>query len=247
MTISDLTKPGDKIDVRLFQEQQREQNKGEAAVVYKSSVYDLGNDGTIEIGMPTENGKVVLFQVGMRLNLLFYTSKGMYTCFGRVKDRYKKSAVPLLLIAVETEPEKFQRREFFRIECSLDMQFYRISEETAALETTNELIQAIRRPEFDQEPQRARIMDISGGGIRFVSEECLEPDAYILAAIRLRNPKMDQLFYLVTQIIASGESPNSKDHYVHRCKFIFKDLKDREIIVRYVFEEERKLRKKENG
>ena len=49
------------------------------------------------------------------------------------------------------------------------------------------------------------------------------------------------------QIIDGYEAPNAQGMYFNRGKFGFKDLKDRERIVRFVFEEERKIRKKENG
>jgi hypothetical protein len=38
---------------------------------------------------------------------------------------------------------------------------------------------------------------------------------------------------------------NNFEKFIHRGKFMFKDLKDRETIVRYVFEEERRIRRKE--
>ena len=54
-------------------------------------------------------------------------------------------------------------------------------------------------------------------------------------------------FVLVAQIIDSYGAINDSEKYINRGKFIFKDLKDREKIVRFVFEEERKIRKKVNG
>ena len=68
---------------------------------------------------------------------------------------------------------------------------------------------------------------------------------FVLLTFRLVNENTDECFYLVSQIVAIQKEDS--DRYSCRAKFIFKDLKDREKIVRFVFEEERKIRRKEVG
>ena len=75
----------------------------------------------------------------------------------------------------------------------------------------------------------------------------MEPDSYILAKVPLTIGGNVHVFYLVAQIIESWPAPNDSERYIHRSQFIFKELKDREMIVRYVFEEERRMRKRDNG
>lgn len=89
------------------------------------------------------------------------------------------------------------------------------------------------------------ICDISGGGVRFTGDTPLEPGQFVLLTFRLVNENTDECFYLVSQIVAIQKEDS--DRYSCRAKFIFKDLKDREKIVRFVFEEERKIRRKEVG
>lgn len=247
MTLEDLAKPGDKIDIRLIQQKERMKRGEEGTVVYKSSILDFLPDNEVEISMPTESGKIILFQVGQRCAMMVYTSKGMYNCIGRVQKRYKKGNLYMLSVLLMEEPKKFQRREFFRIDCSLEMQYYRISEEIAEFSTTDELVRVTYDPEYIITMRDAHIMDISGGGMRFLAKECLESESYILSRIHLVRAGINQTFYLVTQIIAADLASDGSGQYIHRSKFIFKDLKDRETIVRYVFEEERRIRKRENG
>ena len=89
MLLSDITNLGDKIDIQLVQqlEQLKNGQLSEPIRTYKSSLFDYLNDKEIEIGMPTENGRMVLFQVGLRCRMLFYTKKGLYTCFATVQKR----------------------------------------------------------------------------------------------------------------------------------------------------------------
>ena len=93
----------------------------------------------------------------------------------------------------------------------------------------------------------ARTRDISGGGMKFTSTEKLEAGSHILAVIRLTNDKMDHMFYLVAQIVECCTIEHVHDKWVVRAKWLLKNKKDRDAIVRYVFEEDRMIRRRENG
>lgn len=248
MILTDYFNLGDKIDIQLTY-QLEQSRKGELVEVkqYKSSVYEFASDTDIEITMPTDSGKLVLFQNGLRLHMLFYTRKGMFECYGVVKNRYKKENIMTLVVEIKTTPTKFQRREYFRIECSIDMLYYLIDENVAHLESTEALFSEIQNVEYIGGQRAGSIQDISGGGIRFVSNEEISKDSYILAVIRLTNSNYDNTFYLATKIISSEKIEHLQNKYSNRAKFNFKDIKDRESIVRYIFEEERRIRKKELG
>ena len=89
--------------------------------------------------------------------------------------------------------------------------------------------------------------NISGGGIRFVTGQSIKQNQNILLVIRLTNEYSDETFYLPGQVIATEKHPAIEEMYIHRVKFLFRDLRDREKIVRFVFEEERRIRRKEVG
>lgn len=239
MAISDFARPGDKIDITYLH-----QNNGK---VYKSSVFDFIEENVLEIGMPTEGGKMVLFQVGFECSMFFYTQKGIYTCEGKVLDRYKKDGFYMMSVKIISIPKKYQRRDFYRVETSIDFSYYKITKEVAELESTEDLFEEITNPNYIPEKKLARTLDISGGGVRFLTDEDLEVGSFILTVLRLMNEKVDQTFYLVAEIIACGRKERVPEKKVARAKFHFKDMKDRDLIVRFVFEEDRMLRKKENG
>ncbi|MDD6156259.1 MAG: flagellar brake protein [Lachnospiraceae bacterium] len=249
MLLSDITNLGDKIDIQLVQqlEQLKSGQLSEPIRTYKSSLFDYLNDKEIEIAMPTENGRMVLFQVGLRCRMLFYTKKGLYTCFATVQKRYKKDNFFMLQMLVVSDPVKFQRREFFRVESMIDMKYIRVPRAFAEYPTTESVFEHIQELGYVENQRKGITLDISGGGIRFVSDERMEPESFILIIIRLTNDKIDQTFYLVTEMIDSIPSPKVSGKFISRGKFLFKDLKDREGIVRYVFEEERRIRRKEMG
>lgn len=249
MTIDQITMLGDKIDIQLVQqlEQAEQGNDVNPVRTYKSSLCEILDSKLIEISMPTENGRMVLFQLGLRCRLLFYTQKGLYVCYGKVEKRYKKDNFFMLAIQLTSEPQKFQRREFYRIEKNIDFKYLIADEAILEKESTEAIFAQIQRPGYMDTSKRAISLDISGGGIKFAADERFQKNDKILVMIRLTSEKLDQMFYLVVQIVDSFQAPNNADKFISRGRFIFKDLKDREQIVRYVFDEERRIRRKEIG
>ena len=140
MAISDFARPGDKIDITYLH-----QNNGK---VYKSSVFDFLGDAVLEIGMPTESGKMVLFQVGFECSMFFYTQKGMFTCEGKVLDRYKKDGFYMMSVKIISAPKKYQRRDFYRVETAIDFNYYKIAKEITLLESTADLFEEITDPKY---------------------------------------------------------------------------------------------------
>lgn len=249
MSIEKIATIGDKIDIQLVQ-QLEQVERGEAITplrTYKSSLFDNLNEKEIEIAMPTENGRMILFQIGLRCRLLFYGQKGMYTCYGTVQKRYKKENFFILAILLTSDPVKFQRREFYRIEKNIDIKYLKVSEDIVKKDSTEAIFAEIHNPGYLDNMKNAVTMDLSGGGIRFAGDDICPVNSYILVMMRLYNEKIDQMFYLIVQVVDSFRSPKNLDKVIVRGRFLFKDLKDRETIVRYIFEEERKIRRKEMG
>jgi len=239
MGISAYITPGDKVDINFLH-----QNNGKT---YKSSLFDFLSENEIEIAMPTDEGRMVMFNVGFECQFYFYTSRGLYTCETVITNRYKKDNFYLLSARIKTPLKKFQRREYFRLECLIDFAYYKIPNEVAELETTEDLFEVIADPAYIEHKKLARTKDLSGGGIRFTAMEDLEIGSKVLIVIRLSNNKVDHMFYLVTDIIACEPIKDMPELWVARGKFDFKNIKDRDLIIRYVFEEDRMNRKRENG
>ena len=239
MAIADYVKPGDKIDINYLH-----QNNGKT---YKSGVFDFISDNEIELTMPTDEGKMVMFNIGFECQFYFYTGRGLYTCEAVITNRYKRDNFYLLSAKIKTGLKKFQRREYFRLECMLDFAYYKIPKEVAKLETTEDLFEEIANPEYIEQKRLGRTKDLSGGGMRFTTMEELEIGSKILAVIRLSNERINQTFYLVMDIIACVPEQKMQGLWIARGKFEFKNIKDRDLIIRYVFEEDRMKRKRENG
>ena len=67
MNLSDWVGLGDKIQIRLvYQLEQLLKGADIEVKVYSSCVYNILSENVLEITMPTDNGKMVLFKEGVR-------------------------------------------------------------------------------------------------------------------------------------------------------------------------------------
>ncbi len=171
---------------------------------------------------------MVLLDVGKRYNMFFYTTAGLYYCIAQVSGRYRSGQVYMLEMECASEIEKFQRRQFFRLNCIVDMDYRMIGQSS-------------------EEKKVATIIDISGGGIRFNAEEGFEPGEELLVGFALTIGGRLEKFSIRVRVIASTRLPNREKTYENRVEFLDINEIDREAIVKYVFEEERRRRKKESS
>lgn len=73
MKVSDIIRIGDKIDIRVLQEVEQAEKTDVTVKTYKSKVLDFRSNGNMEIAMPMEAGKLVLLQLGVRYELVFFS------------------------------------------------------------------------------------------------------------------------------------------------------------------------------
>ena len=89
---------------------------------------------------------------------------------------------------------------------------------------------------------KGEIVDISGGGIRFVTSEKYEPGTQIVVYFNLNVHGKETTYELVGDVLSRRRNDVKREIYEHRLKFTVIDNRQREEIIRYVFEEERKSR-----
>lgn len=233
--------PGEKVELQAVERAILGASVNES--VHVSKVYDILSDERIEICMPMEQTKLILLPVGGEYEICFYTKTGVYQSFARVIDRYKTNGVFILLFELTTNLRKHQRREYYRFNCILNMQSRELSEEEKiSYEEQNGIILEHNLP-----LRQSVIVDISGGGIRFVSNYKYEKDTIIFLIYTLIYQGEEKKYELTGKILSSKELENRKGQYEHRVQYININTGQREEIIRFIFEEERKSRHKLQG
>ena len=141
-----------------------------------------------------------------------------------------------------TNLRRHQRREYYRLNCVLDMEvrFLEKSEITAVLGNRDYVAMGLP-------VRRGVIVDISGGGIRFVTDRVYEPDSLIYCKYILSLDGEDKEHVLASRVLRVKELEDKPGMYEHRAQYINIDAEEREEIIRYIFEEERKIRKRKKN
>jgi len=239
--VSDVLRPGDKVEIRILQQVEKQKVTGEIPHIYKSRIQEVNKDGTVDIAMPIEEGKYILLHLGVRFEFVFYSGGNLYRGIGQIKERFKSSNIYMLRVELNSPLSKLQRREYYRFACILDFQYYHITEEQIKMQNEEDIFESLR----NEKEKKGTILDISGGGLRFVSDEKIESNEYILLVLHLNNHKMDQEYYIRGRVISNKKLEASPQKFDNRVEFILTDNRIREDIIRYIFEEERRIRKSE--
>lgn len=198
--------------------------------------------------MPVDSGRVVLFQLGTQFDFIIYTqNKTILKSSAIVRQRYRKENMYFLAIELINNLEKIQRRQFFRLPCTIDMDFMK-SDTMIKLRVSLSLQKMYKNHAINSKNMntvKSVILDISGGGIRFSLSTPLEEGTYFMAQFSLALEECTQQFNIVCKVINCTQSLDYADRYFARSKFIFDRMTEREKIVRFVFEEERRIRRRE--
>lgn len=244
--ITQIIKPGDKVEIKNLQQAQKGETRQPDNSLYKSQVLDLTENGNIVIMMPMENGQLVLLALGARLELNFYSKGGLYRAIGQVRERYKQDNVYMLVMELKSQLEKFQRREYYRFPCVLDIDYYMLADEYLQYETAENIYVRICQDDGKEREYAGQILDLSGGGIKFRAEEKAEADQLLLLRMYLKSERIDKQYYILGRVVACARSEKANGRFYEvRVKFLIQDDKVREEIIRYIFEEERRLRQKD--
>ena len=209
--------------------------------VYESKVVDILDEDRLEILMPMEQTKLVLLPVKGEYHLHFFTSKGLFQCDARVAARYKNGALYLLEMEMMSDLQKYQRREFYRYTCTLDMKVRELTPDEKRDVSSGKFF----IPEEDVRADRATIVDISGGGMRFVTTIPFEPGALAFYDFILRKQGGPKHMELIGEILSCRQLETNRGQYEHRVRFVHIQHNQREDIIRYIFEEERKKRQRD--
>lgn len=239
--IEKFISPGDKLEMKSATDVKLPDGT-EGVRLYKSTVYDVLDDGRIEIVMPMEHSKLVLLPVDGEYEVCFFSHGGMYRANVRILDREKINNTYVLITEMVTNLHKFQRREYYRFNCIIEMQVKKLNQAQADAVGKN-----LGYLISDSDMSRGVIVDISGGGLRFVSRSPYCEGSILYLKYKLNIADKDRNFTMAAKVLSSTEIPNRAGEYQNRVKFMYMDTTTREEIIKYIFNEERKNRKNGKG
>ncbi len=235
--------PGTKVDIYLIQKN-NEDTKDKKKPAYRTAVFDAGKEDSLDLVMPIEGTKLQILPKNIRFEFDFYQEKDIYVADGIVTDHIKKGIHYLMRVKFITPLKKIQRREYFRMECYLPLSFLGVDEKAVDCKRLKDL-----QIMMDEEPEteyKGTLLDISGGGARFIAAKLLEEYKHIFMRFQIQHENKNETVECVAEIICT-EKMQDVNKYVYRVKFKFKEDRTKDLIIRYIFDEQRRIRKKELG
>ena len=209
--------------------------------IYLSKITDIISEDRIEVLMPMDKGKLVLLPVDGEYSLCFYGNRGLFQCYCRISDRYRSNNIYMLVLDLTSNIQKLQRREYYRFSCALELRSRIFTDdEVNAIRYNWSYMLGQNKP-----LQRSVVVDISGGGLRFVANFQYEEGSTIYCTYRLPDNANNKDYEMVCQVLKVRELESRPGLFEHRIQYMYIDETSREDIIHYIFEEVRKIRKKQ--
>lgn len=222
---------------------------------YVSQLLQWSDINQAIIAVPTYQGRLVPLRTDDIYELQFATKKGLYRCKGKVVNKSKTANnIAIAEVRFTSALEKYQRRQFYRMNCIVPLKFsvltelqkdlYKKKKHCLTLEQKLEIDKKIKNQEMEY--LKGVLLDISGGGMRFNSSTQQKEGDVLLLQPALPETLMKRVSLLLGYVISSRKIPNKEPAlYDNRIEFIEISPAEQELIITYIFKEERDRRKRE--
>ena len=240
---------GDKVEMYKITVQSETENQ--VRKQYISQILDYMEGDRIKLAMPMEAGRMIPLTVGDFYEVCFYTDTGLFQSSIEVVDRYKEENVHVMIGEFNSDLEKCQRRQYYRLEHIIDINYRYYTREEEILERrlmVNDFANEEARMsckkilnEVKNNWLMATITDISGGGVRFNSSTLHKTSTLLYLRIPILQDGVERIFELKGEVVNSAVLAKKTDYYETRVKFVDIDRDEREQIVRFIFAQERKM------
>jgi c-di-GMP-binding flagellar brake protein YcgR len=188
---------------------------------YRTRIEEI-EESFIAVGAPFIKGDLIPLRVGTRLKLLFWDEVSAYSFSTRIKQRIA-DPIHMFVLEMPNSISKVQRRNYVRVTAIYPITFRPVTQEALS------------------DSYKGTTMDISGGGIRFLTEEQLEKGS--LLNVQLELPKKD-LQTLVRVCRAEKVEDSNPQRYCVTAEFHEIPERDRDRVIRCIFDIQRAMRKK---
>lgn len=247
MEIYDL-RPGTPIEFSIASSNSDVENSiEEDRSIYISSVFGVTKKKEIIFHIPTRKGHTVTIPMNVPFVAIFNTKKGMFQLSGEITKRGRLDNFPVYVFVPNSELSKVQRRDYFRFQCLIPIKVLPIPKDVAILPNMALVEDDLERYGGTYgDPVSGNIVDLSGGGAKFSSKTDISTDRYMYVSFKLKTRTIDETINVIARRV-NTEYIDDPGIYEHRIEFLFKEPEDRETIIKYIFDEDRRLRKKDQG
>ncbi len=192
---------------------------------YYSVITNILSESVFDIQAPLEKGVVVPLELEKEYECFFITIYGLFRCKVIMQQRHVEAGLHFLRMRVITAITKYQRRGFYRLDDIFDFRYYN---------------------NLTGQWKEATTIDISGNGIKCITKEELTKGTRVLCELNL---EIEKKVYTVTnqaEVIDTEVVNLVERRFETRWVFIDIPTTKQDIIIKYIYDEQRRRRKKES-
>lgn len=194
-------------------------SEGEYKGKYRTRIEEVG-ESILVVGAPFKEREVVPLREGTKVTLTFWDESAAYSFEGKILQRIAVP-IPMLVLELPRSVAKVQRRNFVRVPALYPLSFRSVTKEGLS------------------DTQQGTLLDLSGGGMRFLTKNHLESNALLF--VQLSLPKGD----LQTPVrVCRAVKIEDSNRYTVSVEFHDISERGRDQIISCVFDIQRIMRKK---
>ncbi len=210
-------KIGDKLCIVM-----KSRTSGKERMSVSQLLEDCGG-GEYIISTPISKGRLIPIRPGTEIKLIYYRKNGIFSFGAKVTER-KGGRLPTMKVQALSAPQRTQRRDYYRLEAVLSVKvYYRPEPESSELAV-----------------MECVTLDISAGGLKLASDVNIEEDEHIICEINI----LDKVLSINGKVIRNLAVYNQEYEYELGVQFVGLNEKTRLELISFIFEEERKLKRK---
>lgn len=201
-----------------------------------SSIQEVIDEDTIIISNPTIKARLIPMHPHERYEAYFFIGSKIYNARVTITNNLTEGRMRTVKVSIDTSIEKYERRQYYRFETTMDVRYLLITPDNAA--AFKEAVKSNTLLKMDGF-KPGKTLDISGGGIRYSSDEELPKNGMVIAHLVADTPNGLKNYIFLGKVLVSSEIKGIRGKYQHRMQFV--DLKQdaREEFVQFIFHCER--------
>ncbi len=193
--------------------------EGEYIGHYRTRIEEVG-ERLLSIGAPFDQGELVPLREGTKVKITFCDEVAVYSFEGIIMQRIAVP-VPMFVLELPDTVAKVQRRNFVRVPALFPIMFRMVTREGLS------------------DLYKATMLDVSGGGMRFTTKVRVDNKSLLFAQISLPNEELQTPVRVVRSVRVEESKLYSISSEFHEIS-----ERDRDKIIRCVFDIQRAMRKK---
>ncbi len=223
MNLKKMLQIGEKIEVRYYEGAIDSEKRS-----CYSMIQDMISQDELVITIPMVKGNQIILPLGQEVEIVFFRDEGQYIFKAKIEKRFKKENVDLLKLNRISSIKRIQRRNYYRLNITLPISIKLLTDKDKQSQNFKEWL-------------KTYTMDISGGGVRILLDRNIEKGSLLECKLKIN----DEDLLLKGEVVRSQliqQYPITK--YEIGISFVDITEYQRDQIIGFIFEEQRKLRRK---